>query len=1145
MDAALIDMVLRQVASVHSKALESLGIKTQTWITEARSRLRQVWDRSGDRHMEALQLGSTAEAPPRTSKPLGPSHHASIPLMIRSAGTHNPEPYSVPESFTGEDLPLVDLSNRKKAQATVPLAFLQRWLHLRSEIPESEREAYNKGQHLRGRDADLCERCRAELMKVHGKQLKELRLDDSKWLLREAKVLIRTNVIRTRQAFHEADCNNDDENLREKSPPIQAGQKRKRKTILSKEALEEGGAIAASNTQAVRGASVDSSSGSEFRGGKPATSSSGTTGGSVVASEDGDGDDDSSSSASSGSEGPTSNRPNRPRSEQPPRQTVTGDHDKALLRLQMRMNTVGSQKRRKRKAPGKRPAAAADHEGDPSMPSQKPQSPILPDTMAATCTTWSHVMQGDEGSNYVILAVGTVGGVLWLWRMKLPRSYSPRPEEHNPRFQLVGMHSVSATSSITTLAYAQQPLVRSKAGSASASRAGPAAPVQPLLAIGCSDGSVHLVSHEMPGMVQSPHESVHATSASHGSAHDSGEPRDAAPSHRNVEDSAAPAQSPVAAAGAAEATVVHLGTVIPADRLCVTCCQLLWRVPQERLSTGTWEAQLVVGKTMGVVVRCVCQIDTAGQLQLSGKPTVHQRHLHGSATVTAISAAAERIVSAADSTPVVLQAPAFARKNNEGTTANREGSYNRDYGACIELPPTQILPRASVTGLALSPGAIFAAVVFASSTAAQKRMSNAERIKAGCVELIYLPALEQPSEHQQQHTRNSVVSRSPWWQGAADVTAATDVSKSAAALWECATALGGCPTQPQLPEMSQRQEEIYAVSHIAGAHETIGTNLQTHPADCKDTSVELHLVPPRSSDTAPCSADDGLHPGPANDDGSHPGPASAFGDLAPRLKSEANVEADRLRKQREAAVRNFLATHSGQGLSRASDASSEGPTTSVSRPQLPACILRGTAALRSRVLGVQWATGGGLVMGQEAATVLLSHLKELRLHPSPQPTATEVNSEELPDLVRIVSWLAVQSSRPGVGHPEVMTVHMEGNVDGVGNHDSSAACELQSEHKDRVVQEVRINHATNKDVALPHNALEDPLIQGNRWRVPLCPASLAPISNHERAWECGVCLRLYSPSETPAGTIGGPNCVMCGVRLRQYIMHSFLTDVRI
>jgi hypothetical protein len=148
------------------------------------------------------------------------------------------------------------------------------------------------------------------------------------------------------------------------------------------------------------------------------------------------------------------------------------------------------------------------------------------------------------------------------------------------------MHSVSATSSITTLAYAQQPLVRSKAGSASASRAGPAAPVQPLLAIGCSDGSVHLVSHEMPGMVQSPHESVHDTSASHGSAHDSGEPRDAAPSHRNVEDSAAPAQSPVAAAGAAEATVVHLGTVIPADRLCVTCCQLLWRVPQERLSTG-------------------------------------------------------------------------------------------------------------------------------------------------------------------------------------------------------------------------------------------------------------------------------------------------------------------------------------------------------------------------------------------------------------------------------------------------------------------------------------------------------------------------------------------------------------------------------
>ncbi|KAK9830966.1 hypothetical protein WJX81_003318 [Elliptochloris bilobata] len=106
------------------------------------------------------------------------------------------EPYQVPAGFDGAaELPGAALDSKPEAEATLPLAFLLRFLHLRAQVPAEEVETYQKGQHLRNQDALLSERVRAEMMHSHGERMRAHGLDE-KWLLKVAKVEIRSKVIR-------------------------------------------------------------------------------------------------------------------------------------------------------------------------------------------------------------------------------------------------------------------------------------------------------------------------------------------------------------------------------------------------------------------------------------------------------------------------------------------------------------------------------------------------------------------------------------------------------------------------------------------------------------------------------------------------------------------------------------------------------------------------------------------------------------------------------------------------------------------------------------------------------------------------------------------------------------------------------------
>lgn len=1135
-DAALLDMVIRQVASVHKAAAESVGVKAKAWVTDARTRVRQVWNRAEDRHMECLQwVAAAATAPAGAEAEADASGRKTRVPRVKALAANRPELYKVPESFSADVLQPVKLTDRDSAQASVPLSFLARWLQLRSEIPEDDREAYVKGQHLRGRDADLCERCRAELMFVHHERLKELQLDD-KWMLKEAKILIRTRVIRTRDYFQEVDGGSGDGDTPSKaqSPPIHAGQKRKRKTILSQEALAEGGAISAVCDRSRRASDSGSSGGSEFRATTHSAPSS-DTGGSVVASECGGG-------FSPGSDGADSSRP-VPIAHKHRNKAVKGDHSKAALLLQQQGSMLWSQKRKKRKVPTTKPDAAGGGGGGESLAWDGSPALVLPAEMAAMCATWSPILEGSDCGQCVFLAVGTAGGVLWLWRMKLPGSYSLRLDEPDSPFELVGMHLVSSLSSVTAVTYAQLPP--------------PTAPrltlPPPLLAIACSDGSVRLFSHNLPPAAhQPPHAPGDESVPHHTASQEAGGMRpprlDSAPTPASVQYNSVPTA----------AAVVEIGTAVTADLLCVTCCQLSWQVPKQSVSEGVWEAELVVGKTMGTVVQWHCLLHaTAEGLQLSGKGVERRLHPHGSACVSAITAAAGTAVSAAVDGSLVrwdltdVKQGAKLSDSGVGLSTSSEGnsdsSTGHGKGTYENLPPSQAMAGSSVTGVALSPGGFFAVVARTSSTAAQKRMTNAERIRAGCVEMVYLPVLEHPHSAHGQCDRASIAAKSPWWQAPGSRSRPEDFSTSAAALWECASALTGCLSHPPLREAPPEQEAPSPRSSLPGK----GRALSIAPSppgngECPNSTatsgkgplVQLHFVPPRSPDR---------NSPPDTTIATQTVPAGGFADLAPALEAAAADDERRRQQHRETAVQHFLAAQRGVrgiGADAQKGSDRDGSTEET------AWRLRSSAALHSIVVGAQRSSGGGFLMGNCTAAALLRHL-ELTIQRclARSTTASDAGTVQPVDIIRqrIQTWLASQKGGDWVTAAQAMragTVNSSHRSSASDGPHGCARVDPDRQGADEIGTAKRGADAP-ADAAVQQTAIADPLILGGRWRVPLCPASLEPLDSSGASWECGACMRGYNAAVTSPefGCSGVPRCVMCGIRLRPHVLRGFLPDV--
>lgn len=143
------------------------------------------------------------------------------------------------------------------------------------------------------------------------------------------------------------------------------------------------------------------------------------------------------------------------------------------------------------------------------------------------------------------------------------------------------MHHVSPTCSVTAVAYAQLPLLPS--------RAGRSAPAQPLLAVACSDGSVQFVSHDILTVT---HQAQQATVGKSASSHDAAN----AGSGRQSTHARSPTATTAAAAAAtgfdtcgsipASTAIQLVGSVVTADLLGVTCCQLSWRIPHHSDGKG-------------------------------------------------------------------------------------------------------------------------------------------------------------------------------------------------------------------------------------------------------------------------------------------------------------------------------------------------------------------------------------------------------------------------------------------------------------------------------------------------------------------------------------------------------------------------------
>jgi len=819
-DAALFDMVLKEVDVAHGAAVRAAGADHKSWVTEARVKLRTVWDRTSDPHMESLHWPQPRPPPRKNTTP-------KIPAFKGGRPANAPEPYEVPPDFDAAALQGVDTSTRSAALNSVPLAFLLRWLRLREEIPVEEREMYVKGQHLRGRDSDLCERCRAELMAVHGEALTALGLD-SKWLVKEAKILIRTRVIITRVMGPTATAENgDNTNSGDENDaigtPVAVGQKRKRRSVVAPEVLAAAAADSGEDDDSVSG----DSSAEEFRG-VDGSSSSSSGDVSVEHSGDGSGEGTNTQGDSAGQsphseEGSGAHKKRRKKTTVTARKAAAGSGrtcDAVVAKQQESigvpspqtgdgregreapqhqrqqrqqrdpgapeegsegdMNPVEARKLQQRHAerqrrdmarrsqgthgaadalqsvqelikirrrrteqlggsgPQRLASAARPTKPHPSQPHQPglrgapsvalpaalDKGGIVQPALAAVCAAWSPVFTAEaSGGDNVFLAVGTLGGVLWLWQLQLPNSYTMSSSAPYPVLRLVALHQVTTVGSVTTLTYAQPP--------AASSTVDGVPPAVPLLAAGCSDGSVHLLSHGVTHSAVS-----HARSLTSNEDSPAGAPTAAAAAGQRVgggnrrthSDGGCPSVS------SAQRSVEKLCVALVADLRAVTALHLAWA--PSRAVGRPWRVQLLAGKHAGVVQQWSAAAGLDGtRLLVTGKESQVLLHSHGSATVTGVCAAGDRAISCGADGSEVCWSPASLVGEADG------GGHVRTqprHGTTL-LNQSHVLPGSYATGVALSPGGAFAALARIVPLSVLRGMSQEQRIHAGAVELLSLP----------------------------------------------------------------------------------------------------------------------------------------------------------------------------------------------------------------------------------------------------------------------------------------------------------------------------------------------------------------------------------------------------------------------
>ncbi|KAI7841298.1 hypothetical protein COHA_004917 [Chlorella ohadii] len=120
-----------------------------------------------------------------TGRGKGRKKRSSAAGASAGAGLDFP-PHELPEGFSWRSLPGVDFSNESAAKRTLLVSAVRRFLTLRSEYPEEEREEYEKkSSHLRGRDAWLVDRVTREFLAAYAQaRLRAaglLLMDDLKW----------------------------------------------------------------------------------------------------------------------------------------------------------------------------------------------------------------------------------------------------------------------------------------------------------------------------------------------------------------------------------------------------------------------------------------------------------------------------------------------------------------------------------------------------------------------------------------------------------------------------------------------------------------------------------------------------------------------------------------------------------------------------------------------------------------------------------------------------------------------------------------------------------------------------------------------------------------------------------------------------
>ncbi|CAL8467664.1 g7202 [Coccomyxa elongata] len=203
-DAALVARVKAEIMTGYGEKLAAMGMDAKTILLEGRRGIRMVWDPvtgevvSTTKHIKYQQKKRQQQAPSASSQEgvsIAAAPQAS-PVEQRKTGAD--ATFAVPADYDAATmLPGADTTSKKHIIATFPLVFLQRWMTLRAEVPEEEQEKYEKGQHLRGKDAELAVQVCAEMMSAYKEHLSGAGLTE-KWLMKEGKVQIRLHAVKTR-----------------------------------------------------------------------------------------------------------------------------------------------------------------------------------------------------------------------------------------------------------------------------------------------------------------------------------------------------------------------------------------------------------------------------------------------------------------------------------------------------------------------------------------------------------------------------------------------------------------------------------------------------------------------------------------------------------------------------------------------------------------------------------------------------------------------------------------------------------------------------------------------------------------------------------------------------------------------------------